>query len=80
MSATFPHNSFLGGLNLFIRENRDALIPKGERPPYPIIVSNPTLGQAIGNLNKADLGIFLALFALGIIKNLFYFYFPHQKR
>lgn len=76
MSATFPHNSFLGGLNLFIRENRDALIQKGERPPYPIIVSNPTLGQAIGNLNKADLGIFLALFVLGIIgKNFLDFYF-----
>ena len=63
--STFPHDSFLGGLNLFIRENRSVIINKGERPPFPILISSPSFGQALQNLNKADFGIVLAFFALG---------------
>ncbi len=75
--SLFPHDSFLGGLNLFVREDRSVILNNGERPPFPILISSPTLGQAIKNLNKADLGLALAFFVLGnkeynLVKSLFF--------
>jgi hypothetical protein len=43
MSGTFEHDSWLGGLNLFKKFGTSQLIKLGERPPYPVINSHPTL-------------------------------------
>ena len=53
------------------RSDLRQLIEKGERPPYPIIISNPTISEVLDNLNKADLGVFLFFAALGRKKELF---------
>ena len=66
MSNTIPHDSIFGGINLFKRFDNRFVIDKGERPPYPIIQSNPTTMEVVHNLNKADLGIILFVAAIGI--------------
>jgi hypothetical protein len=40
---------------------------KGERPPYPIIISNATFSDVFWNMNRADLGIFLFSIPIGFI-------------
>ncbi len=64
--STFDHDSFLGGLNLFKRFDNRYTIAKGERPPYPIINSNPTFKEVLLNYNKADLGILFAFTVAGL--------------
>ena len=65
MTTAFPHDSFLGGLNILKTINgRNILLP-GQRPYYPIIIDNPTFGDVARNLNKADLGIVFAFFVIG---------------
>ncbi len=57
MSQAIPHDSFLGGLNLLKRFDNRFFIEKGERPPYPIIISNPTMTDVFKNYNYADFGL-----------------------
>lgn len=66
MSTTFEHDSLLGGLNMFKRFDNRFLLDKGERPPYPVIISNPTLTDVFSNMNKADAGIVLGFCIIGI--------------
>ena len=40
---------------------------KGERPPYPIIISNASFADVFWNMNKADLGIFLGSIPVGFV-------------
>mmetsp|Transcript_19482 Transcript_19482/g.2648 ORF Transcript_19482/g.2648 Transcript_19482/m.2648 type:complete len:80 (+) Transcript_19482:37-276(+) len=65
MSTTFEHDSIYGGLNLFKRFDNRYIIDKGERPPYPVMVSNPKITDVFSNLNKADLGIVLGFTLIG---------------
>jgi len=65
MSTTFQYNSFLGAFNFFKKRDTRTILDKGERPPYPIILSNATMFDVIGNLNKADLGFVLFFAAIG---------------
>lgn len=44
------------------------VLDKGERPPYPVIISNPKISDVVGNLNRADFGIVLFFAAVGKIK------------
>eukprot|EP01015_Nassula_variabilis_P026511 TRINITY_DN530_c0_g1_i9.p3 TRINITY_DN530_c0_g1~~TRINITY_DN530_c0_g1_i9.p3 ORF type:complete len:155 (+),score=17.60 TRINITY_DN530_c0_g1_i9:92-556(+) len=65
-SSTFAHDSLLGGLNLFLRRDNRYIISAGERPPYPIIISNPTFTQVLRNMNRADLGIIIGFVLLSV--------------
>lgn len=58
--STYPHNSIFGGLNMLKIDTTGHVLDRGVRPPYPIIISNPTVIDCIRNLNKADLGIILS--------------------
>eukprot|EP01017_Pseudomicrothorax_dubius_P040870 TRINITY_DN6477_c0_g1_i1.p1 TRINITY_DN6477_c0_g1~~TRINITY_DN6477_c0_g1_i1.p1 ORF type:complete len:118 (+),score=10.35 TRINITY_DN6477_c0_g1_i1:171-524(+) len=62
MYSTFEHDSFFGFLNVFKRFDSRFTLTHGDRPPYPVIIDNPTLGEVIRNLNRADLGLFLSAF------------------
>jgi len=57
---THTHDSIWGGLNLLKGDNQGRILDRGVRPPYPIIISNPTVLDSIYNLNTADLGIVLS--------------------
>ncbi|CAD8166856.1 unnamed protein product [Paramecium octaurelia] len=63
--GTFEHDSFLGWLNLFKIRRLQMLYNVGERPPYPVIISKPTVGDVLRNLNKADFGLFATVSFLG---------------
>jgi hypothetical protein len=58
--STFAHDSIFGWMNLFKRYDQRFIWKQGERPPYPIIIDQPSFGQVIGNFNKADFGAVLA--------------------
>lgn len=62
---TFAHDSLLGGLNLLKHDSSKMVISKGQRPPYPIIISNAGPSDVFWNMNKADLGLFLCSVPLG---------------
>jgi hypothetical protein len=38
-----------------------------QRPPYPILISNPTFGQICGNLNKSDVLLYLTVLSGGFV-------------
>lgn len=72
--GTFEHDSFLGWLNLLKIRRLQVLYNVGERPPYPVIISKPTVGEVylydilekvLRNLNKADFGLFATVAFLG---------------
>ena len=63
MSQAFPHDSFLGGLNLLKRNEFRIILTPGERPPYPIVIMRPSVKETFLNMNRADIGIIL-LYAL----------------
>mmetsp|Transcript_11722 Transcript_11722/g.13514 ORF Transcript_11722/g.13514 Transcript_11722/m.13514 type:complete len:151 (+) Transcript_11722:42-494(+) len=65
MSNTFAHDSFFGGLNLYKRRDQRYGRGAGERPPYPIIVDQPTFGEAVKNFNRADWGLMFMFTAIG---------------
>lgn len=44
---TFAHDSFLGWLNIFKFKNTAHVLRPGERPPYPIIIADPTLSDVL---------------------------------
>lgn len=62
----FAHDSLFGGLNLFKRTSYLSILPKGERPPYPVINECPTMMHVVNNLNQADLGIMLLTTFIGV--------------
>ncbi|KRX10057.1 hypothetical protein PPERSA_08460 [Pseudocohnilembus persalinus] len=66
MSLTAEHDSLCGGINMLKRWDNRFVIDKGERPPYPVIMGNPTFTDVFCNLNKADLGIFLFFGVVGL--------------
>lgn len=65
MTQTFNPNGILGGLNLLKRSDHKTLLDVAERPPYPIIITQPCMRDIVSNFNRADLGILLAYFAVG---------------
>jgi hypothetical protein len=50
------HDSFFGFLNLFRFKEKKTVYLLGERPPYPIINSDPDLFDITNNMNAADFG------------------------
>jgi hypothetical protein len=59
------HDSFFGFMNLFDSRNRHYVNKAGERPPFPIISSDPSFREIVNNLNRADFGFFCSVYALG---------------
>lgn len=58
------HDSFFGFLNLFKVGGRVSGSAAGERPPYPIMSSDPNFREIVNNLNRADFGLFCSTLAL----------------
>ena len=56
----FAHDGFLGFLNYSKIPARSFLHDPQQRPPYPVLNPNPTFGQVVQNLNRSDLGFFIA--------------------
>ena len=56
----YPHDSILGGLNLFKLRRLTPIPAAGERPPFPVINDDPTFANVVNNLNRADFGVFVA--------------------
>ena len=52
------HDSLLGFFNLFRRKDSKRIYSAGDRPPYPVIVSDPDIVDILDNLNAADFGVF----------------------
>ena len=70
---SFDPDWYFGGLNYLKIRDFKPILEKGERPPYPMIIHNPTLGEVTHNWNKADTGIFIAFAISGThSKNLKY--------
>lgn len=65
--STFPHDSFWGGLNLYKRRDQRYTRGAGERPPYPIIIDEPSIGETLRNFNRADLGLVVIFTAIGTL-------------
>lgn len=62
---TWDHDSLFGWLNMLMRRDNRFLLENGERPPYPMIIDSPSLGDVFYNLNLADFGVFLFFSTLG---------------
>ena len=58
-------NSLFSSFNIFKSLGASNIIPCDQRPPYPILISNPSLRQVLGNLNKSDLLVYTAIFFTG---------------
>jgi hypothetical protein len=41
-----------------------------ERPPYPILIDDPTVGQVLHNMNKSDVLVGLCFVSLGFVSSL----------
>jgi hypothetical protein len=65
MSQTFNPNGIFGGLNLLKRSENRILLDPGQRPPYPILITQPTVRETVANFNRADLAILLVYTLVG---------------
>lgn len=61
------HDSFFGYINLFKRTNNVYSKPLWYRPPYPLLVEEPTVAETVYNLNRADFGCWSSVMFAGII-------------
>jgi len=59
------HDSFFGYLNLYKRQGNHFTRPMWYRPPFPILVEEPTVGTTLYNMNRADFGFFATLTFFG---------------
>jgi hypothetical protein len=53
-----------------------------ERPPYPILIDDPSISQVFQNLNKSDFLVALSFVGLGFLNSIFIsrkFFFLSQK-
>jgi hypothetical protein len=64
-------NSWFASFSLFKSLSATNIISYAQRPPYPILISNPTFKQVVANLNKSDLLIYGTYFSFGFILSLF---------
>ena len=66
----FAHDSFFGWCNGFKRKNNTWGGNRiDERPPYPIIIADPSITDCMNHYNKADFGFTASLCLLGIFSN-----------
>ena len=64
-------NSLFASFNVFKSISSTNIVPFAHRPPYPILISNPSFRQVVGNLNKSDLLVYAAVFSTGFTLSLF---------
>jgi hypothetical protein len=62
-----PHSLF-ASFNVFKKITTNGIYKFDQRPPYPILMSNPTYGDALDNMNKSDalVGLTIGLLSLPI--------------
>ena len=58
-------DSLFASFGVFRKLNNNGLVKYDQRPPYPIIIDNPTSSQVFHNLNKSDLLVCTFFVALG---------------
>lgn len=58
-------DSLFASFGVFKKLNSSGVIGYDQRPPYPIIIDNPTVSQVFYNLNKSDLMVCAFFVALG---------------
>jgi hypothetical protein len=58
-------NSLFSSFNIFKSLGASNIIPYEQRPPYPILISNPSFRQVLGNLNKSDFLVYSSIFFTG---------------
>jgi hypothetical protein len=56
-------NSLFASFNVFKSLGSTNIIAFAHRTPYPILISNPSFKQVLGNLNKSDLLVYASIFA-----------------
>jgi hypothetical protein len=63
-NPTSQPNSLFSSFNYFKIVRGMQLYRYEERPPYPVLISDPTVGQVLTNMNKSD--FLLYFFVMGI--------------
>ena len=58
-------DSLFASFSVFKKLNNRGVIGNDQRPPYPIIIDNPTVSQVFYNLNKSDLLVCAFFVAMG---------------
>lgn len=63
-------NSLFASFKVFkvIRNSKTYRID--ERPPYPILIDNPTVGETLKNINKSDVFLGLTFVAGGLVSSI----------
>jgi hypothetical protein len=62
---------WLSSFNIFKSMRATPILNYDERPPYPILISNPTIKQVIANMNKSDFLVFFACEFVGFASCLY---------
>lgn len=70
LSQRRPPNSWLSSFNYFKKLRASNILLADERPPYPIIIDNPTIGNVYYNLNKSDVLVFSSILTGGFLASL----------
>lgn len=63
---------WLSSFNIFKSIKSTGIFNYDERPPYPILISNPTIKQVFANMNKSDFLIFLISQFVGFSSCMFF--------
>lgn len=75
-------DSWLASFNAFKSIRQVPVKLYDERPPYPVLISNPTLSQCLANVNKSDVLVYFSFLSAGFIISMGYtrhFYILKQK-
>lgn len=60
-------NSLFSSFRIFKAYNPYPILSMEERPPYPILIDDPTMGQVLQNLNKSDFLVTATFMGLGFL-------------
>lgn len=63
-------NSLFSSFNLFKSLRGNQLYRDDERPPYPILISDPTIYQVLFNMNKSDFLLYSFVMSGAFIANI----------
>jgi hypothetical protein len=63
-------NSLFASFSFFKKIGTGSLLKYDQRPPYPIIIDNPTHTEVFNNLNKSDLLVGMTFVAAGFTSSI----------
>ncbi len=75
-------NGLFSSFRIFKAFHAYPILSMEERPPYPILIDDPTISQVFQNLNKSDFLLALSFMGLGFAMSIFStrrFIFVEQK-